>query len=71
MCLAEVKYPYFLKTTITRIVIRIVIVFFKYIPYFAVLFAFYRQLKSGKYHPGVALLHNMVEEDFKEGFIRF
>jgi hypothetical protein len=35
------------------------------------LFAFYRQLKSGKYHPVVALLHNMVEEDFKEGFIRF
>jgi hypothetical protein len=41
------------------------------IPYFAVLFAFHRQLKSGKYHPVVALLHNMVEEDFKEGFIRF
>ena len=74
------KYPYFLKKNIMRIVIRIVIVFFKYntfyftyppppppplqentisaILYFAVLIAFYRQLKSGKYHPVLANLHN-------------
>ena len=54
------KYPYFLKKNIMRIVIRIVIVFFKYntIYIFRSGLLFYRQLNSGKYHPVVALLHN-------------
>ena len=42
-------------------------------PYFAVLFAFYCQLKSGKYHPVVALLHNhkwlkKISKKFSSGF---